>query len=554
MTSVKFVYTKQSERPEDLTYLPQLPQQVLDRHGAKVLDPTRAMVSQIAEDEPVFVPRATVYRAGTLLVSDATRQLTSFGEIQELLRNELGLELADDDRADEARSTDATAVELTSLPRPMALRAATTATTPVNVDAWQVLQHLRLATDGRRRVRPLARAAVQGLFLDHLMLSTPVSYEGAPNEGSGGWGDGYGRVPGSGRIPVALAAAPPDCGELSEEGFGRRPVVAVVDTGIRAHPWFGTSEAQLEPPDGGFLAVWPELQDEILAVERGAGTQPAQELSSYVDDPVTNEPLRGVLAKDLGHGTFIAGIIRQAAPKATVLAIRVMHSDGVAYESDVLCALHRIAERVRTAQADNKPDQMIDIVSMSFGYFEEMAEDPNYTSQLKNAVQKLAELGVLVVAAAGNHATSRRFYPAAFAADLPETDDRPQVTSVGALNPNDTKALFSNDDYWVNCWATGAGVVSAYPTDVRGPETGEIVLPALSRSSFDPDDYTCGFAVWAGTSFAAPLAAATLANSLIEVGTPEQGKAEGKTLTTVDLETTVKRAKAAMQRAKSGAA
>ena len=212
-----------------------------------------------------------------------------------------------------------------------------------------------------------------------------------------------------------------------------------------------------------------------------------------------------------------------------------MHSDGVAYEADVLLALHMLADRVRDAQANNRPENMVDIVSLSLGYYEENPADVAYTGQFGAVIAELLGLGVLVVAAAGNDATTRRFYPAAFA-DQPLTGGcGPQVISVGALNPDvsASKALFSNEGPWVHCWATGAGVVSTYPTDVRGTAAADHEVPDQGRNSFDPDDFTAGFAVWDGTSFAAPLAAAEIGKALFQFGSE---------LATVDRDTVVKRA------------
>jgi hypothetical protein len=88
------------------------------------------------------------------------------------------------------------------------------------------------------------------------------------------------------------------------------------------------------------------------------------------------------------------------------------------------------------------------------------------------------------------------------------------VLSVGALNPSTTKALFSNEAPWVRCWATGAAVVSTFPNDVQGAVSAAIE-PAADRGALDPDDYRAGFAVWDGTSFAAPLAAAEITAAMI---------------------------------------
>ena len=60
-------------------------------------------------------------------------------------------------------------------------------------------------------------------------------------------------------------------------------------------------------------------------------------------------------------------------------------------------------------------EQMVDVVSLSLGYFSETPHDEAFTSGLWQVIELLLGLGVVVVAAAGNYSTSRRFYPAAFA-------------------------------------------------------------------------------------------------------------------------------------------
>jgi subtilisin family serine protease len=323
----------------------------------------------------------------------------------------------------------------------------------------------------------------------------------------------------------------------------RRPVVAVLDTGIAPHPWFGLPDRTNPPPAGGFLAVAPVVQDAILQAQLATGiTVPTQLLNDHWDAPSTDEPLIGDIDTDTGHGIFIAGVLRQASPDVDTLAIRCVHSDGVAYEADVLLALTMLAARVQAAQQNQQPEDMIDVLTLSLGYFDETPADAAYTSQLSAVLAELTGLGVVVLAAAGNSATSRRFYPAAFADQPPVSGGGPQVISVGALNPNGSKALFSNEAPWVQAWATGAGVVSTYPTDVHGSSAADHELPDQNRNGLDPDDYSSGFAVWDGTSFATPLAAAALANALISVAANDSALG----LLSVDQTTAVKRAWAAL--------
>ena len=59
-------------------------------------------------------------------------------------------------------------------------------------------------------------------------------------------------------------------------------------------------------------------------------------------------------------------------------------------------------------------------------------------------------------------------------------------------------------------------------------------MPDQGRNSFDPDDYSAGFAVWDGTSFAAPLAAAEIGKALLKTAADD--------LATVERDTVVKRA------------
>ncbi|WP_410615598.1 S8 family serine peptidase [Amycolatopsis sp. lyj-109] len=521
------------EDASTLNELPAPPRQLLDRHGARVLDPATAVV---AAGQPA--PRTTVYRPGAFLVPQRyLRDQQTLAAINRVLAR-IGLFATAAGRDGDTKEA-ARVRQLDDLPVRALLRVREDAD-PVIVDCWKALQLLRSAASGERP--ELDPDVVREMSVEHLLFTTPV-FGGVPWETSGlggtpwetsgfGAGSSYGRTHGANRIPVTLAAAPP---YRNRKPAHRRPVIAVLDTGIGPHPWFGLADRSGPPPAGSGLAVDPDIQAAILQAQlASATTVPTQLLTDYWDAPTTGQPLIGDVDTDTGHGLFIAGIVRQACPEADTLAIRVVHSDGVAYEADVLLALHLLADRVRNAQANNRPQDMVDVVSISMGYYVEDPADVAFTGQFGSVIAELLGLGVLVVAAAGNDATTRRFYPAAFADQPLGAGCGPQVISVGALNPDVTtsKALFSNEGPWVHCWATGAGVVSTYPTDVRGTAAADHEVPGFGRNSFDPDDYSAGFAVWDGTSFAAPLAAAELGKALLQSGD----------LATVDRETVVKRA------------
>jgi len=128
------------------------------------------------------------------------------------------------------------------------------------------------------------------------------------------------------------------------------------------------------------------------------------------------------------------------------------------------------------------------------------------------------------VCSAGNDATARPMFPAAFApwADhkggVPASDNMVPVVSVGALNPNGTDALFSNAGPWVRAYAPGAALLSTLPSSFQGGLQPAARTEAYTRvrESIDPDDFRGGFAVWSGTSFAAPLFAGRVAAELVD--------------------------------------
>jgi len=122
----------------------------------------------------------------------------------------------------------------------------------------------------------------------------------------------------------------------------------------------------------------------------------------------------------------------------------------------------------------------------------------------------------VVVASAGNDATQRRLFPAAWS-EIPPAPDSAPLVSVGALNPDRSVALFSNGGEWVRHWEPGVAVVSSVPSYNGGANaSAEAVDPSQQRRrSFDPDCFRRGYAIWSGTSFAAPVLAGKLARRLI---------------------------------------
>ena len=558
------------ERDDDNASAPGLlglPPALLERHGARVLDPGRA--EQVGGYPR---PQPTVYRAMTLLVPDDLLRDTGFIEDVNKVLRLVGMQLVppgderdpdlDSDRADQQ-----VLQALRELPRPANLIPVAGYRRPVDIDAWTALQTLRAATvqenpvpenpvpEDEASAAPervtLDKAQVDRIQLEHLLIASAL-ITGSPAESGGGGGISGGPGTGGGvpgitdsylfggesRTPVTVFIEPPPRGgdDECETRYGRRPVVAVLDTGVRQHPWLGVTADGAGGYDftsDSFVAIDTRIQDDIAKESTRAAAQggsPRQVIADAWDKPVADNPLIGELNDALGHGTFIAGIFRQVVPEATVLAVRVMCSDDILYEGDIICALRHLAKRIALA-APNDLAAQVDVLSLSFGYFSESPPARMVTSGLWKAIEVLISLGVIVVAAAGNYASSRRFYPAAFARQ-PVSEGVP-VMSVGALNPNGTKAMFSNDGHWVVAWAPGAHVVSTYPTDVDGSRTPELRIPVNrepaghwppGREALDPDDHLAGFAAWSGTSFSAPEAAALVTRSLLEGAERSEGR------------------------------
>lgn len=195
---------------------------------------------------------------------------------------------------------------------------------------------------------------------------------------------------------------------------GQNVTVAVLDTGIAlAHPEFQ-----------GRLALGWDMVD---------------------DDPVPEDEPGGLA---WGHGTHVAGIVARTAPGSTLLPIRVLDPIGRGNSFVVAYAIE---------WAVNHGAQ---VINMSLG--------GEVDSQvLREAVSWAAEQGVVLVAAAGNKASTVPQYPAAY----------PDVLAVTAVDQANVKAPFANYGSWVDLAAPGVGITSTL----------------VSNAGY-------GYASWSGTS------------------------------------------------------
>jgi hypothetical protein len=270
--------------------------------------------------------------------------------------------------------------------------------------------------------------------------------------------------PGSSVRQAALPTALPP--RTSDRGDGRGVRIAVLDTGMFEHEW-------------------------LKGVQRAPGS-----------DDVWDVEADGYGDAEAGHGTFIAGLILQVAPAASVYAVKVLDSHGVGDDLGVAAAIAKLPSD-------------IDIVNLSLGGYTDRDGAP---LALATALQALGEHRA-VVAAAGNQGTSRPFWPAAF-------DKR--VLAVGAVEQRDGKwsrADYSNHGPWVDALARGSNLQSTFPREKTLVAQGSTIDPAT-----DPTIAFDGWASWDGTSFATPIAAAMLARTMSRTGLVSAAQAESKLL------------------------
>ena len=171
--------------------------------------------------------------------------------------------------------------------------------------------------------------------------------------------------------------------------------------------------------DPGLLgAAHPDLGDCAFVLSATASGSP-----TLVDDlDIPDSDGDDWLDREAGHGTFISGIIRRIAPDASIVNVGVLTGFGDGDDFTVGQGIERLMNEV----------QGVDVVNLSLSGY---TEDDRPPLAIKQAIRNLRKLDSrpVVVAAAGNNASSRPAYPAALC----------DVIGVAATD-DVTRAWFSN--------------------------------------------------------------------------------------------------------------
>lgn len=278
-----------------------------------------------------------------------------------------------------------------------------------------------------------------------------------------------------------------------DEARGAGAVVAVLDTGITAHPdladqqlpgydFVGYADASvaeandgdLDDPDPSDPGDWVTDDENDSGVFDGC----EESNSSWHGTQVA-----GLVAAETGNGTGMASV----APDARVLPVRVLGKCG-GYDSDIIAAMRWAAGLPVSGVATNANPAKV--LNLSLG------SQDGCSAAYTSVVSELTAAGAVVVAAAGNDG---------LAVGTPA--NCPGVLAVAGLRHVGTKVGFSDLGPEVAVSAPGGNCVN---------ESGACLYPLLSTTNTgtrgpESADYTDSYDVTLGTSFSSPLVAGTAA-------------------------------------------
>ncbi len=231
--------------------------------------------------------------------------------------------------------------------------------------------------------------------------------------------------------------------ELSK---GKGVVVAVIDTGVdykhqdlAANIWANSDEIASNGIDDDNNGYVDDIHGWDFIEEAGYNCSWGEDCIGEDNDPMDYS----------GHGTHVSGIIAATqnnkigisgiAPEALIMPLRAAYATS---PNSASLKTSDILKAIRYAIV-NKAD----VINMSFAGYE--------LGVLEEILDLADDVGIVLVAAAGNNSSDSRVYPAAL----------PKVLAVTAMEYDGEESYYANYGSWIDIAAPGSRILSTTPNN-----------------------------------------------------------------------------------------
>jgi len=225
---------------------------------------------------------------------------------------------------------------------------------------------------------------------------------------------------------------------------GEGVVVAVIDTGVK--------KTAPDLADTEFVSGYDFVNDD---------TDPT-------DDNGHGTHVTGTIAQSTGNGIGVAGV----AYGCTIMPVKVLDASGSG-------SLDQLIDGISYAH-----DNGAQVISMSLGFPPSVKADD--LEPLGDGIHSAYSEGIVIVAAAGNDATSTVCYPAAYE----------ECIAVGATRYDGTRAYYSNYGSALDIMAPGG--------DMRVDQNKDGYKDGVLQNTFNPSTGLFSYYFYQGTSMATP--------------------------------------------------